>query len=196
MDDDIDDTWVTDYKKEEEQYNDFYNEKVINIKIFFMYINTEKTLVSMRQESVSLNEDSILTKDRLIKIIKDKQHLNNIKYKLFSVVRYNIDLQPDEMSEFISDDRSNTISDDRSNTISDDRSNTISDDSIYTNRFFINEQNINDIYFTDTISIFQDINALYIIFKEQTNNNAKNLFTKKLKHFKKKTRHTRHKKYI
>ena len=180
MDDDIDDTWVTDYKKEEEQYNDFYNEKVINIKIFFMYINTEKTLVSMRQESVSLNEDSILTKDRLIKIIKDKQHLNNIKYKLFSVVRYNIDLQPDEMSEFISDDRSNTIS----------------DDSIYTNRFFINEQNINDIYFTDTISIFQDINALYIIFKEQTNNNAKNLFTKKLKHFKKKTRHTRHKKYI
>ena len=169
--DEIDDSWVSSYKKSEEKYNEFYNEKIHNIKVFFMYVNTDKTLVNIRQESLSLNNDSILTKERLIKLIKDKQHLNNIKYKLFSVVRYNIDLQPEEIHEFIN----------------------ISPDEIYNNRFLIDEKNVKDIYFTDTISIFQDLNALYIIFKEVPSKKMiSNKFTQKLKASIKK-RYTRHK---
>jgi hypothetical protein len=189
MDDDIiDDAWVTEYKREEERYNDFYNEKVNNIKVFFMYINTDKTIVNIRQESLSLNNDSILTKEQLIKIIKDKQKLNNVKYKLFSIVRYNIDLEPGEINDFISDNIS--VSDTISNTIS----NTITKNDNYNNRFFIDEKNINDIYFTKTITIFQDLNALYIIFKECEKNKC--LYTKKIKNYIRKNRHTRHKKHI
>jgi hypothetical protein len=173
-DDIIDDAWVTDYKREEELYNDFYNEKVNNIKVFFMYINTDKTIVNIRQESLSLNNDSILTKEQLIKIIKDKQKLNNVKYKLFSIVRYNIDLQPDEINDFIK------VSD--------------TDTDNYNNRFLKDEKNIDDIYFTNTITIFQDLNALYIIFKECEKNKC--LYTKKIKNYIRKNRHTRHKKHI
>ena len=185
--DEIDNTWVTDYKKTEENYNVFYNEKVNTIKIFFMYINTDKTVVNARQEILTLNNDSILRKEQLIHIIKNNQILNNIKYKLFSIVRYNIDLQPDEINNFLSV----SISD--SNTVSD--SNT---DKTYINRFLIDKKNIDDIYFADTITIFQDLNSLYIIFKEQNTN--KYLYTQKIKNYLKKNydkqRHTRHKKYI
>ena len=185
--DEIDNTWVTDYKKTEENYNVFYNEKVNTIKIFFMYINTDKTVVNARQEILTLNNDSILRKEQLIHIIKNNQILNNIKYKLFSIVRYNIDLQPDEINNFLSV----SISD--SNTVSD--SNT---DKTYINRFLIDKKNIDDIYFADTITIFQDLNSLYIIFKEQNIN--KYLYTQKIKNYLKKNydkqRHTRHKKYI
>jgi hypothetical protein len=176
IDDTIDDTWVTDYKREEENYNDFYNEKVNNIKVFFMYINTDKTIVNIRQESLSLNNDSILTKEQLIKIIKDKQKLNNIKYKLFSIVRYNIDLQPDEINDFIK------VSD------------TDTDTDNYNNRFLKDEKNIDDIYFTNTITIFQDLNAVYLIFKELKKNKC--LYTKKIKHYIRKNRHTRNKNNI
>ena len=199
--DEIDNTWVTDYKKEEEDYNIFYTEKVNTIKMFFMYINTDKTVVNARQEILTLNNDSILRKEQLIHIIKNNQILNNIKYKLFSIVRYNIDLQPDEINKFlsvsVSVSDSNTISD--SNTVSD--SHTVSDsntDKTYINRFLIVDKNIDDIYFADTITIFQDLNSLYIIFKEQNTN--KYLYTQKIKNYLKKNynkqRHTRHKKYI
>jgi hypothetical protein len=175
--DEIDNTWVIDYKKTEENYNVFYNEKVNTIKIFFMYINTDKTVVNARQEILTLNNDSILRKEQLIHIIKNNQILNNIKYKLFSIVRYNIDLQPDEINNFLS----------VSNT-----------DKTYINRFLIDKKNIDDIYFADTITIFQDLNSLYIIFKEQNTN--KYLYTQKIKNYLKKNydkqRHTRHKKYI
>jgi len=177
----IDNTWVTDYKKTEENYNVFYNEKVNTIKMFFMYINTDKTVVNARQEILTLNNDSILRKEQLIHIIKNNQILNNIKYKLFSIVRYNIDLQPDEINKFLSVSNKDT-------------------DKTYINRFFIDKKNIDDIYFTDTITIFQDLNSLYIIFKEQNTN--KYLYTQKIKNYlkknyeKNKQRHTRHKKYI
>jgi len=148
-----------------------------------MYINTDKTVVNARQEILTLNNDSILRKEQLIHIIKNNQILNNIKYKLFSIVRYNIDLQPDEINKFLS--VSHTVSD--SNT-----------DKTYINRFLIVDKNIDDIYFADTITIFQDLNSLYIIFKEQNTN--KYLYTQKIKNYLKKNynkqRHTRHKKYI
>jgi hypothetical protein len=176
MDDIIDDSWVTEYKNAEECYNEFYNEKINNIKVFFMYINTDKTIVNVRRESLSLNNESILTRERLITIIKDKQMLNNIKYKLFSIVRYNINLQPDEINDFLRDSPSKN------------------NEEIYNNRFFIDEKVIHDIYFSDTITIFQDLNALYIIFKEY--DKTKYLYTKKLKHYIRKHRHTRNKKQI
>ena len=181
--DEIDNTWVTDYKKTEENYNVFYNEKVNTIKIFFMYLNTDKTVVNTRQEILTLNNDSILRKEQLIHIIKNNQILNNIKYKLFSIVRYNIDLQPDEINKFLS--VSNTDTD---------------TDKTYINRFLIDNKNIDDIYFADTITIFQELNTLYIIFKEQNTN--KYLYTQKIKNYLKKNYeknkqiHTRHKKYI
>ena len=150
--DEIDNNWVDAYKKAEDNYNEFYNEKVHTVKVFFMYINNEKTVVNMRQEMLTLTTESILKREQLIALIKEKQILNNVKYKLFSLVKYNIDLQPDEINDFTSISDSHTISDSPTE---------------YETRFLMPEKYINDIYFTDTISIFQDLNALYIIFKEK-----------------------------
>ena len=33
----LDNTWVDNYKINEEKYNEFYNEQVNTIKVFFMY---------------------------------------------------------------------------------------------------------------------------------------------------------------
>lgn len=216
----LDNTWVDNYKINEEKYNEFYNEQVNTIKVFFMYISNEQVVVNIKQEVLTLSVSGVLKREQLITLIKEKQYLHKIKYKLFSVVKYNIDLQPEEVDEFItvsvSDSDSNTISnsntisvsDSDSNTISvsvsdsnsNSNSNTISDSNNYTKRFLIPENYINDIYFTDTISIFQDLNSLYILFKEgkseriDKKNKDKNT-TKKNKYTSTNKRYTRHKVY-
>ena len=70
----------------------------------------------------------------------------------------------------------------------------------YSSRFLIQEQHINDIYFTATISVFHSINTLYFLFKEENiERNQKNKYAqtrKKHKHFiQKSNKYTRHKKY-
>ena len=174
----LDNTWVDDYKINEDKYNEFYNEKVNTIKVFFMYVNSEKVVVNIKQEILTLSVTGALKREQLITLIKEKQFLNTIKYKLYSIVKYNIDLQPEEVEEFISDNNSNTIS--------------VCDNNNYANRFLIPENYINDIYFTDTISIFQDLNSLYIIFKEDTKKHSSK--TKKNKYnTNNNKRYTRHK---
>ena len=177
IDTEIDNSWVDSYKASENSYNEFYNEKVTTIKGIYLYIDTANTVVKVKQEVLPLTSDSKVSREQLIALIKEKQVITpGIKYKLFSLVRYNIDLLPEEIPNFIK--KSPDVYD------------------ANTKRFLISETYIKDIYFTDTISIFHDLNALYIIFKEShSKKNTANKFTQKLKASVKK-RYTRHKKYI
>ena len=200
IDTDIDNSWVDSYKAREYNYNEFYNEKVTSIKVFSLYIDTANTVVNVRQALYPLTHDSTISREQLIALIKEKQLAKHdsikhdsikhdgikhdsikhdsikhdiIKYKFFSLVRYNINLLPEEIPAFIKG--SPNIHDTNAT------------------RFLIPETYIRDIHFTDTISIFQDLNALYIIFKEVPNKNRiANKFTQKLKASIKK-RYTRHK---
>ncbi len=183
---DLDNSWVNDYKDIEKNYNDFYNEKVNVIKVFFIFINNEKTVVNIKQEIHPLNVPSKVTREQLITLIKEKQYTNNIKYKLFSIVRYNIDLRPDEINKFVS--VSDPVSVSVSDPVSENDPVSVSDplsvsNTCYNSRFLTVEEKMNDIFFTDTISIFQDLNSLYIIFKEDDNLKINKHFTKKIKKY-------------
>ena len=195
---DIDNNWVDTYKKNEEHYNDFYNEKVSTIQLFFLYINSEKELVNIKRELLTLNVANILPREQLIALIKEKQHFNQVKYKLFSLVRYNINLQPEEIDDFICPNNVCETNVCETNVCETNVCETnVCETNVYTNRFFTPESHVNDIYFQDTISIFQDLNSLYIIFKADPPNKKKsstNNFTKKLKASIKR-RHTRYKVY-
>ena len=185
QDQDLDNTWVDSYKTAEQQYHDFYNEPVRAINVFSLYINTENTVVTIKREPLTLNNDSRLPREQLIALIKANQHVNTLKYKLFSLLRYNINLLPEEIPDFIAYNATDPHPHPHNS---------------YSQRFLTPEAFIQDIYFVDTISIFQDLNALYLIFKEDERkkpikNDKKtdaHKFTQKLKASIKK-RYTRHK---
>jgi hypothetical protein len=193
----IDNSWVEAYKLQEEKYNEFYNEKVSTIKVFFLYINTENTVVHLTKEMVTLNANSTLPREQLITLIKEKQISNNIKYKLFSLVRYNINLQPEEINAFVEGSANVHGPANVHGTTNVQGTNVQGTTNVqglpYMNKFLIPENYIQDIYFTDTISIFQDLNCLYLIFKEPAGVLKRNRFTAKKKSGLKKQRHTRHK---
>ena len=142
MDDDIDDSWIKEFKEREDIYNDFYKEETSSIRLYFLYVNTSNTLESIKSDSLILEEKGIVTKDQLVSIIKRNQRSNNIRHRLLSLIKFNIDVEPNDMLSFIQG---------KDNS---------SDD------FTTSEKYLNDIKFHDTICMLQDLNSLFFVFYE------------------------------
>ena len=164
MEDDIelDLTWVNQHKDEEMLYKDFYKEKVASIKLMFIHVDLENTITHIKNDILFLDSNGLINKDYLISLIKTHQTYKNTKYKIKSLYKFNIDINAEEINDYILDHGD------------------------YSNRFFSKEKYLNNIYFKDTINIFQDLNTLFFVFHEKiseqhhaSNNNKHKTKTKK-----------------
>ena len=145
-DEKIDTSWIANFKSEEESYNHFYKEPLASIMLYVLYVNTRKELIHVDINRCLLAENGWLKRDRIIALIKQYQMRESVKYKLNSILRYNIDLNPDEITAYASNAGTGT------------------DD---TNRFLTSEKYLDDIHFNDSITMFHDLNALYFLFSEE-----------------------------
>jgi hypothetical protein len=156
----FDSDWIDEYVKEEKIYSQFYNSSVENIKLYFIYVNKYNTIENILQEKIII-DNGLLNKDRILYLIKNKKIKNNIKYKLISLLKYNITLEPEYINQFINSKMNQT--------------------------YLTNINILEDIYFQKTITILQNLNSLFFIFNEINNDNPtfhskenKNIFTKKI----------------
>lgn len=138
-------TWFEKFKEAENIYVDFYKEPVDTIKLFYIYVNREKEIEHIHTDIYSFLEKGWLKRDALIHLIKQNEMLYALKYKLTSLLRYNIDLNPNEIKDYLNNDNQ--------------------EDNV--NRFITSEKYLNDILFADTINMFQDLNALFFIYREE-----------------------------
>jgi hypothetical protein len=162
IEEDLDTSWIDEFKKDNEKYSDFYTEDVTTITLFFIYIDHKNNVENLSRDLLILDKKNTIVRDQLIQLIKqnqnqNKNHMYN-KYKLISLFKYNIDIEPEEIYKFINN----------------------KDDSSYNKRFFIQEKYLNDIIYKKTINIFQDLNSLFLIFKEASTpiinkNNSNNM---------------------
>jgi len=141
----LDTTWVNEYKKSESIYNDFYKEPVTSIGIYLLYINKDNELEHTHRDRCLLEKNGLLKRNIIMSFIKRYQYLFSVNYKLKSLLQYNIDLEPVEVSDFVNEEKSN----------------------LFENRFIKTEKYLNDIHFEDSIHMFQDLNALFFIFMEE-----------------------------
>ena len=140
------DNWEEEFEIEDEPYKDFYKETQDNINIYFIYINSENEIIRTKKEKFILDENKI-TKSLLIEILKKNMIVKNKKYKPISLIKYNVLLEPDEVQEYIY--------------------NFDSFDFMYI------ETMIDKIEWGKTITLFQNINSLHILFYEKKKSNAK-----------------------
>lgn len=152
IDEDIDDIEIDKIKQAEQVYNDFYKEPVASIAIYLLYVSKTNELQHLQSSRCLLAEKGLLKREIIISFIKRYQHKYAIKYKLLSLLRYNIDLEPTEINDFLEED-------------------IVFNDS----RFITSEKYLNDVTYKDTINMFQDLNALYFIFYEEPVNSAHQL---------------------
>ena len=140
----LDTSWIDSLKKAESIYNDFYKEPVHSITVFLLYVNKENELEHIHTDKCLLSEDGMIKRDIILSFIKQYQLLFTVHYKLLSLLKYNINLEPVDINEFIEED-----------TFMSEK------------RFLSSEKYLNDIHFEESIQMFQDMNALFFIFYEE-----------------------------
>ena len=157
--------YITEYNLLEKEFNQFYNENVDKIKIYYYYINNNNVIYNVKSHIELLN-NSCLTKERILYLIKKNQYNLQDKHKLIGFLKFNIDFDFTDIDNFISDQL----------------------DSNYLTHL----KKIDDITFNKTINILLDLNSIIFIF---SNNISQNNTTKKiiLNTNKSKTRTRRHK---
>ena len=165
----LDDNWIENQKQEEKKYGEFYKEAQEDIKVVFMYIDKNNTVMSERQIKVKL-ENSKIKKKQLIDLLNKNMVYNSIKYRPISIIKWVINIEPEELGTYLKDEKEYD--------------------------FMRIEPEINDIEIEDSIIILHDINSIYILLHESWrsyNNRSKKVYIKgsKLKR-KKQTKRLKH----
>ena len=143
----IDVNWIKDFENEERYYTMFYPEKARSIKVDFLYVNKHKEIEKISEKVLFLRTENKITKEELIQLVKENERLDKIKYKLVSVLIYNITLKHDELRNFLhGSDKYD---------------------------FMTSLKNIDDYDLQSSVNCLQSVNNMYIIYTEEDHNDGK-----------------------
>ena len=142
----LDDSWIYQFEKSDKQYKHFYKEKITFVNVHCIYINENKEIEKRKQYKIMLKKSNYLSKEELISIIKNNNVDSNIYYSLFSILCYNISLEPFHLQYFLKSKEPNNQF-----------------------HFLTSIKHIDDIPFQPCIYMFQDLNDIFILFNQKTN---------------------------
>lgn len=140
--DDLDTSWLEEFEKLDNEYKNYYNENQLYVRIHFIYINKNNEIFKVREQKHFFVTPNTITKEELIAIIKTNSLSANKLYSLLSILKFNIDIQPQDLKSFL---KPNYVND----------------------QFLQSIKHIDNILFDKSISIFHDINGLFIILYEK-----------------------------
>jgi hypothetical protein len=125
-------------------------EDIKQINITYIYINQENEIDSVHEDSINLTEPNFISKEKLIYILKQYISENkeaSKKYTISSILQYNVDLSNDEIvNEFVNKKYDIKVLDKLP--------------------FLTIMKEIRDIHWKPSLSIFKELNELFIIFYE------------------------------
>lgn len=140
----LDDTWIRDFEETYNIYQDFYKTDLYYINLTFIYINRNNEIDKIKNEPFILNKPNVISSEDHLEILKKNLIDDNKRYSLLSILKYNINLEPEEIKRFIKDGENNQT-------------------------FLSLIKNINTITFEKSIHMFHDLNDLIFIFYEKSN---------------------------
>uniref|UniRef100_A0A6C0KRE0 Uncharacterized protein n=1 Tax=viral metagenome TaxID=1070528 RepID=A0A6C0KRE0_9ZZZZ len=152
---DLDLSWIHEFEKIDNEYKNYYTEDLQFISIHSIYINKDNSIEKIKEEKIMFKTLGILQKEELLRIIKNNVCSNGIKYSLLSILKFNINIEPENLKTFLRSKNENIG-----------------------NTFLHSIKNIDSIKFDKSISLFHDINDLIIIFHQKNKNLPS--FTKKI----------------
>ena len=159
----LDNKWITNFEKEDKLYQDFYIDDNYFVHLHFIYIQKNMEIEKIREETFFMKTPNIISREEIIGLLKKNALVNSQKYSIFSLLKFNIHLKPEDISFFLRNPNADTKD------------------------FLKPIKHIDSITFDKTISMFQDLNTLYFIYVESTLkmglNTKKNLTKKIYLHF-------------
>ena len=138
----LDDKWIEEFEKTDKGYEIFYKEDIQYIRILCIYVDLTDSIQKIKEEKVFVNNLNSISRDEILGILKKNGVNENRKYNISSILKYNIDLEPVEITDFLKKDYN----------------------------FLSVIKNIDTIPLNQTINMFHDLNTLFIIFYEKEEN--------------------------
>ena len=135
--------WIKDFENEERYYTMFYPEKARSIKVDFLYVNKNKEIEKISEKVLFLRTENKITREELIQLVKENEKIDKIKYKLVSVLIYNITLKHEELRNFLHGPDNYD--------------------------FMTILKNIDDYDLQSSVNCLQAVNNMYIIYTEEIN---------------------------
>ena len=158
----IEESWLKNFK---DQYYVKEYEDTVHISIFFIYVNTNNELEFIKQGPTYILQCNNFEKKDLMENIKKNSYINNRKYKLLSILKYNVDVSANNLEDFLN--------------------------KYNYDKYIENIKTLDSINFSNSTKLFNDLNSLFIVYHE----NIKPCYTKKIKLLKshRKTKNKRYK---
>lgn len=158
----LDDEWINKFEETDKLYQDFYKDDVYYINLRVIYINRVNEIDKIKYESLLMKYPNKISHEEIIEILKKNAVDNERRYSLLSILRYNINLEPDEIKNYLSN----------------------GDNKEYLSVI----KNIDAVTFERTINMFQDLNDLILIYYEKSkelkkpdaNNSTKKIYLRSL----------------
>jgi hypothetical protein len=148
----LDSTWITDYENDYKKYKYFYQEELTTITIFFMYIDEKNNLFKIKEKKINI-KDKKISKEQLLYLIKNNRYPNSNKFKLDYILRYNITIEPENITKFIK-----------------------IDNNVMNTNYLQVIKTCEDIYYNNTINILKNLNCLYLIYSPNNSYQTKKIY--------------------
>jgi hypothetical protein len=153
----LDDEWIKNFENNDKLYQEFYKDDLYYINLRIIYINRNNEIDKIKNQPFLLTSPNKILREEVIGIIKNNSIDNNIRYSLLSILKYNINLEPDDIKDYLIKNNNNS--------------------------FLSIVKNIDTIVFEKSISIFHDLNDILFVFYEKSKEILKrnlNTMTKKI----------------
>jgi len=145
---DLDTKWIEEFESVDNNYKTFYTEDIMHIKFHYVYVNKENNIDKVKEETVLLRTPNYISREELIGILKKNNKISGVNYTVLSILKYNIDIEPADVAYYIKNNM----------------------DQDETHDFLKSVKNIDAIPLNKSISMFQDLNDIIIIFYEKSVN--------------------------
>jgi hypothetical protein len=155
--DKLNDDWINNFEKTDKLYQDFYKDDLYYINLQLIYVNRYSEIEKIKQESFLMTTPNFISREEILQILKKNSDTNERRYKLLTILKYNITLDADDIKDFLKSTNNDV--------------------------FLTVVKNIDAITFEKTINMLQDLNDLIFIFYEKSDELKKpnpNNITKKL----------------
>ena len=139
----LDDEWIKTFENNDKLYQEFYKDDLYYINLRTIYINRNNEIDKIKNESFLLTEPNKISREEILGILKNNSIDNETKYRLLSILRYNINLEPDEIKNYLINKDNQT--------------------------YLSIIKHIDTITFDKSISMFHDLNDVIFVFYEKSN---------------------------
>jgi hypothetical protein len=141
-DHDFDADWINEFEKVDKDYASFYLEDLNYIKVTIIYINSNNELEKIKEEKLLLRKPNNISREEIIGILKRNNVKDNKTFTIMTMLKYNFDLEPTEVRNFL-----------------------LNNNNDYPDYLSV-VKDVDEVAWNRTISMFQDLNNLFIIFYE------------------------------